>query len=127
MKWFKIISSGFAAWIVPFVFNTLIFPEIPLALQFIIYMLTACFFMLDYSNSIMNGYLQKRSRITVQIGLALGFTWFVIGFLGSAVYFLFIKQNPLFEFSVNHGSIYLIYPILGILIGICEEKRGRKR
>jgi hypothetical protein len=127
MNWFKIVSSGLVVWIIPFVFCTFIFPEIPANLQFVLYLLVCCFVLIDFNNSTMSGYLQKRNKITIQVGFALGISWFVIACLGSASYYLLMQKMPLLDFAMLHSSFYLIYPIMGITIGICEERRGRRR
>ncbi len=127
MNWIKIVFAGIVAWIIPFILNILIFPEIPLGFQFILYLLIACFVLIEYSNTIMSGYLHKRNKITVGLGFAIGITWFLISFLATAVYFIMYRKDTLFDYSMNYGSIYLIYPILGVTIGFCEEKRGRRR
>ncbi|MCF7911813.1 MAG: hypothetical protein K9M99_04760 [Candidatus Cloacimonetes bacterium] len=127
MNWIKVIFNGLLAWLAPFIFNTLIFPDLPLSIKYLLYLLVACFAFVDYANNVMSGYLHKRNKITVAVGIAVGISWLVISFVMSTLYYVVYKDMDLLEFSVNLGSIYLMYPILGTLLGICEEKRGRRR
>jgi uncharacterized membrane protein (DUF485 family) len=127
MNWIKVLLTGLLAWLAPFTFSAVIFPNLPLGFKFLLYLLAACFGFVNYANNAMSGYLHKRNKITVSVGIAVGITWFLISFVLSAFYYVTYKGENLLEFSINLGSIYLMYPILGTLLGICEEKRGRRR
>ena len=127
MNWIKTLFSGIIAWLAPFIFNEIIFPELSLGFKFILYLLTATIAFIDYSNNLMSGYLHKRNKITVSVGLGIGIIWFLISFMLSGIYFVALNDQLLLEYALNIGSVFLLYPILGVLIGICEEKRGRRR
>lgn len=127
MNWIKAFFSGIFAWLAPFIFNELIFPELSQGLKFILYLLAASIAFIDYSNNLMSGYLHKRNKITVSVGLGIGIIWFLLSFTLSGLYFVAYNNQLLVEYAINLGSIFLIYPILGVVIGICEEKRGRRR
>jgi len=127
MNWIKTLFSGIIAWLAPFIFNEIIFPELSLGFKFILYLLTATIAFIDYSNNLMSGYLHKRNKITVSVGLGIGIIWFLISFTLSGIYFVALNDQLLLEYALNIGSVFLLYPILGVLIGICEEKRGRRR
>jgi len=127
MNWIKTLFSGIIAWLAPFIFNEIIFPELSLGFKFILYLLTATIAFIDYSNNLMSGYLRKRNKITVSVGLGIGIIWFLISFMLSGIYFVALNDQLLLEYALNIGSVFLLYPILGVLIGICEEKRGRRR
>ena len=118
---------GLLVWLAPFALSAFLFPDLPLAFKFLLYLLAACIGYVSYTNNIMDGYLHKRNKITVTVGIAVGVTWFLISFGLSALYYVFYKGENLLDFSINLGSIYLMYPILGTLLGVCEEKRGRRR
>ena len=127
MNWIKILFIGLLIWLAPFALSAVLFPDIPLGFKFLLYLVAACIGYVNYTNDIMNGYLHKRNKITVTVGIVVGITWFVISYVLSAFYFVSYKGENLLEFSINLGSIYLMYPILGTLLGVCEEKRGRRR
>ncbi|MDP8221334.1 MAG: hypothetical protein P9X26_08305 [Candidatus Stygibacter frigidus] len=127
MNWIKAIFNGVIAWLMPFIFNEFIFPELPSGFKFILYLLAGSIAFIDYSNNLMNGYLQKRNKVTVSVGIVIGIIWFLINFTLSGIYFVAYNGQLLLEYAINIGSIFLIYPILGVVIGVCEEKRGRRR
>lgn len=127
MKFIRIFISGLTAWAVPFAFNTLLFPEIPLAVQFIIYLLIACIVIIEFGNAATGSYLRRRNKVTVQNGFAIGIIWLIIGFTGSALYYLVYKEMDLFEYLKSIATLNLMYPIIGISVGIIEEQRGRRK
>jgi len=127
MNWIKAIFNGIIAWLAPFIFNEFIFPELTLGFKFILYFLAASIAFVDYSNNLMSGYLHKRNKITVSAGLGIGIVWFILSFILSGIYFVAINNQLLLEYAINLGCIYLIYPIFGVMIGIYEEKKGRRR
>ena len=127
MNWIKAVFNGIIAWLAPFIFNEFIFPELTLGFKFILYFLAASIAFDDYSNNLMSGYLHKGNKITVSMGLGIGIVWFILSFILSGIYFVAINNQLLLEYAINLGCIYLIYPIFGVMIGIYEEKKGRRR
>jgi hypothetical protein len=127
MNWIKVIFTGLIAWAIPFFFNVFLFPELPSGIHFIIYLLCASIMLIELSNNVMSGYLRKRHKITMWSGASIGIFWFLISFFSAGFYYLTIVEIHLYEYSLNIGCIYLMYPIIGVMIGVCEEQRGRRR
>lgn len=126
MKWFNIYVTGIIAWLIPFVLIEMLFPAIPEAYGFIIQLL-ACLFALTYISSRMSsGYLRRRVKMTFSYGISIGIMWFANAVVMKLVYSYVLLENDPLEILIYEAPVYLIYLLIPMFHGLCEDKRGRR-
>jgi len=127
MNWFKSIFSGIIAWGLPFILTEILFSEIPDSFAYVLYLLSAEIFITLFITSISIGYLRKRMKITVGIGFVMGIIWLITSYILASIYYVAILDMQLLDFTLQKAPVFLLYPIVTVFHGYCEERRGYRR
>jgi hypothetical protein len=120
MKWKIGILYGFLLWLLPFLISFLIYPLkiradplfetiMPISLVLI----GSIFFSL---------YIKKNPNMGILEGLELGFLFFLISIILDLLMFMWGPMKMSFyNYILDIGLTYLIYPILGIFYGLINR------